>query len=76
MSESLGLVVWANSHGDPGFLPFPTRQDGSQLVDQIFGSDQLQWRFGGEVRGFTNIEHMFDTLPTTPDKFKGFAAEI
>ena len=76
MSERLGLVGLTNESGDPGLLTFPTKKGGSQLVDQIFGSDQLQGRFGGEVRGFTNIEHMFDTLPTTPDKFKGFAAEI
>ena len=47
-----------------------------QLVDQVFGSDQLERRFNGEVRSLHNIEHMFDTLPIPTDKFKGIAAEI
>ena len=77
MFKRLGLVgLGRKEPGDPRLLTFPTTKRRRQLVDQILRSDQLERRFGGEVRSLNNIEHMFDTLPTPTDKFKGIAAEI
>ncbi len=74
--ESFRHVDLTEKPSDPSLYLLPSPKRRRQLVDQILGSDQLERRFGGEVRSLDNIEHMFDTLPTTTDKFKGIAAEI
>ena len=74
--KRLRLVGLTEEPGDPSIHLLPNPKRRRQLVDQILRSDQLERRFGGEVRSLNNIEHMFDTLPTPTDKFKGIAAEI
>ena len=76
MFERLGLRDPGQKYDSTRLLTFTTTKRRRQLVDQILRSDQLERRFGGEVRSLNNIEHMFDTLPTPTDKFKGIAAEI
>ncbi len=74
--ERFRQVDLTEKSGDPGIHLLPNTKCRRQLVDQVLGSDQLERRFGGEVRSLNNIEHMFDTLPIPSDKFKRIAAEI